>query len=428
MRQRLLFLVATTTSAIVLAFLIPLALLLRTLAEDRAINAARIEAQSLGTVAVKVTDPTQLHRIVSGQVGERNGATTSLVLADGTTVGPAVPTNDPHLVAAQHGSSVTRTLGSDRVLYVPVIGQDGTVVVRTVVPEEQLHRGVVGATATVAVLGFLLLLIAVLAADRVARRVSAPIRQVAAAADALRAGRLDTRVPERGTPEVVAMAGALNRLAGRIEQLLAAERDSVADLSHRLRTPVTALRLDAETVADAETADRLRAHVAQLERIVDAIVRDARRPTHEGVASWCDVGRVVAERVSFWSALADDQQRSLRLALPDRSLHARLEASELADVVDVLLDNAFAHTDEGVPIEVWVVQRADGMVVLSVEDAGSGLPPGDIVSRGRSGAGSTGLGLDIARRATLASGGSLELGRSRLGGALVRVLLGPADR
>ena len=133
--------------------------------------------------------------------------------------------------------------------------------------------------------------------------------------------------------------------------------------------------------------------------------------------------------MSFWSALADDQGRALRLGLPDRPLRARLDASDLADVVDVLLDNVFAHTDEGVPIEVWVVPRADGAIVL----IGRGRRARPAARRhrrpaGSSGAGSTGLGLDIVRRAALASGGSLELGRSRLGGALVRVVLGPADR
>jgi signal transduction histidine kinase len=296
--------------------------------------------------------------------------------------------------------------------------------VHTFIPNTVLHQGVYRATMTLSALGLLLLMVAVLAADRLARRVSAPIRQVAAAANALHDGMLDTRVPERGPSEVVAMARALNRLAGRIEELLAAERDSVADLSHRLRTPVTALRLDADSVLDTEVADRLRLHVAQLERTVDAIVHDARRPSRTAVASACDAGRVVQERVSFWSALAEDQGRSLRLALPAVPLRIRLDAQDLADVVDVLIDNAFAHTEEGVPIEVWVIQRTDGTVSLTVEDAGTGLPPGDIVSRGRSGAGSTGLGLDIVRRTALAAGGSMELDRSRLGGALIRVILG----
>jgi signal transduction histidine kinase len=428
-RRRLTFLVAASMSAVVLAFLAPLGMLVRTLAEDRAVNAARADADRLASLAIPVTDQAQLRRLASAYVGVHANGTTTLVLPGGRFLGPAPAANDRYLqdaITYGRNQRVPSDRGID--LYVPAIGTNGTVVVHTLIPNAVLHQGVTSATTTLAALGLLLLLVAVLAADRLARRVSAPIRLAAAAAEALHDGRLDTRVPERGPSEVVAMARALNRLAGRIEQLLAAERDSVADLSHRLRTPVTALRLDADSVLDPEVADRLRLHVAQLERTVDAIVHDARRPSRTAAASSCDIGRVVQERVSFWSALAEDQGRPLRLGLPEVPLRVRLDASDLADVVDVLIDNAFAHTDEGVAIEIWVIQRADGAIALSVEDAGTGLPPGDIVSRGQSGAGSTGLGLDIVRRAALAAGGSMELGRSRLGGALIRVIMERAEQ
>lgn len=430
MRRRLTFLVAASMSAVVLAFLAPLGLLVRTLAEDRAVNSAQQDAERLASLAIGVKgDAAQLRRLASSYVGTRqNGTTTTLILPGGQYLGTAPPANDPHIGAAINQGFNQRVPSDQGVnLYVPAIGAQETVVVYTFIPNAVLHRGVTSATATLAALGLLLLIVAVLAADRLARRVSAPIRQVAAAAEAMHDGILDGRVPEQGPSEVVAMARALNRLAGRIEQLLAAERDSVADLSHRLRTPVTALRLDADSVVDPEVADRLRLHVAQLERTVDAIVHEARRPGKTAAQSSCDIGRVVQERVSFWSALAEDQGRPLRLGLPEVPLRIRLDASDLADVVDVLIDNAFAHTEEGVAIEVWVIQRADGAVALTVEDAGTGLPPGDIVSRGQSGAGSTGLGLDIVRRAALAAGGSMELGRSRLGGALIRVILGRAE-
>jgi signal transduction histidine kinase len=303
----------------------------------------------------------------------------------------------------------------------------GGVVVRSAIPENKLHAGVWTATGIIAGLGLGLLAAAIVAADQLARRVSKPLARVAAAADAMREGDLETRVPVSGPSEVVTMATALNRLADRVGRLLASERDAVADLSHRLRTPVTALRLDTELIQEPEVAERLRGHITQLERTVDAIVHDARRPTRSDAAGSCDAAKVVRERVAFWSALAEEQERPLRTAVPeDRQLMARVNASDLADVVDVLLDNVFAHTDDGVPLEVWVVPRADGAVVLTVEDGGTGLPAGDIVSRGNSGAGSTGLGLDIARRTALASGGWLELGQSRLGGALVRVVLGGA--
>ena len=288
------------------------------------------------------------------------------------------------------------------------------------------NAGVLRRTLVIGALAIVLMAAAALAADRLARRVTEPIQEVAQAADAMREGSLDVRVTEAGMPEVVTLAKALNRLAERVGRLLSAERDAVADLSHRLRTPVTALRLDTEMITDPDVSERLRTHITQLERTVDAFVHDARRPTRADATGSCDAAKVVRERVAFWSALAEEQDRPLRTAVPERPLRAKVSANDLSDVVDVLLDNVFAHTDDGVPIEVWVVPRADGAIVLTVEDGGPGLPAGDIVSRGSSGAGSTGLGLDIARRAAMASGGWLELGQSRLGGALVRVVLGRA--
>jgi signal transduction histidine kinase len=427
-RRRLTFLVAGVTSAVVLAFLIPLGLLLRTLAEDRAIAVATTQAQTLLAVAVAAPNTATARASVAGLVGDRPVGRVSLYLPDGTVMGDRV--DDPEVKRARDRHESFIRDGTPTVLYATAVEKpDGVLVVRTEIDGDTLHQGVMRATAIVAGLGLLLLLAAVLAADRMARRITAPLQQLAAGADALRVGPLDTEVPEEGPPEVVAVAVALNRLAARVRQLLASERDGVADLSHRLRTPVTALRLDTEFVEDRDVAERLRGHVTQLERTVDAIVHGARRPSRsrQMTATSCDVGRVVAERVAFWSALAEDQGRPLRLALPDRPLRARLDASDLSDVVDVLIDNIFAHTDDAVPVEIWVVPRADGAIVLTVEDAGPGLPSIDIINRGKSNKGSTGLGLDIVRRAALASGGSLELGRSRLGGALVRLVLGRAD-
>jgi signal transduction histidine kinase len=435
------WLVAAITSAVVIAFLLPLAFLLRTLAEDRAIAAATARSQTLlavagGTFATQGADAVQ--GAISGSTGNQPVGRVSLYMfrTDPTTarvvVGPDVP--DPGVAQARDRAESSTRRGVPTVVYATSVLTRGderqVLVARTEIGDALLHQGVVRAIGIVAVLGLLVLLAAILAADRLARRITAPLHQLAEVADGMREGPLDTRVPEEGPPEVVAVAVALNRLAARVRQLLASERDAVADLSHRLRTPVTALRLDTEFVGEPDVAERLRGHVTQLERTVDAIVHDARRPSRSPqvmATPSCDAGRVVGERVAFWSALAEDQGRPLRLALPDRPLRARIDAADLADVVDVLIDNVFAHTDDGVPVEIWVVPRADGAVVLTVEDAGPGLPSVDIIDRGRSHAGSTGLGLDIVRRAALASGGSLELGRSRLGGALVRLVLGRAD-
>ena len=441
MRRRVTRLVAAITSAVVIAFLVPLAFLLRSVAEDRAVTAATARSQTLlalagGAFAEHGTNA--VPGAIRGLTGDQPVGRVSLYVvrtapsALRVVVGPDVP--DAQVVQAQSQAQSFTRRGVPTVVYATSELTRGDerlfLVARTEINGGLLHQGVDRAIGIVAVLGLLVLLAAILAADRLARRITAPLHELADVADGMREGPLDTRVPEEGPPEVVAVAVALNRLAARVRQLLASERDAVADLSHRLRTPVTALKLDTEFVGEPDVAERLRGHVTQLERTVDAIVHDARRPSRSPqvmATPSCDAGRVVGERVAFWSALAEDQGRPLRLALPDRPLRARLDAADLADVVDVLIDNVFAHTDDGVPVEIWVVPRADGAVVLTVEDAGPGLPSVDIIDRGRSNAGSTGLGLDIVRRAALASGGSLELGRSRLGGALVRLVLGRAD-
>jgi signal transduction histidine kinase len=112
--------------------------------------------------------------------------------------------------------------------------------------------------------------------------------------------------------------------------------------------------------------------------------------------------------------------------VPPGPVAAGVAAGDLAAVMDALLGNVFAHTPEGTPFTISLRPRDGGGAVLSVEDAGPGFPAGDPVARGASGGGSTGLGLDIARQAAEASGGSLAVGpRSAGAGARVVAELGP---
>jgi signal transduction histidine kinase len=105
-------------------------------------------------------------------------------------------------------------------------------------------------------------------------------------------------------------------------------------------------------------------------------------------------------------------------------LPVRVPAEDLAACVDILLENVFAHTPEGASFGVRLTPRASGGGWLIVADDGPGFADRDPVSRGASGGGSTGLGLDIARRIAESSGGSLTIGRSPRGGAAVTLTLG----
>jgi signal transduction histidine kinase len=129
--------------------------------------------------------------------------------------------------------------------------------------------------------------------------------------------------------------------------------------------------------------------------------------------------------VAFWSALAEDQGRRYELALPSGPCEVGVPPEELAAVLDALLGNVLSHTPEGCRFTVSVAPRASGGGRLVIEDEGPGIPDASVVARGASGAGSTGLGLDIVRRAAEASGGSAAVGHRPGGGARVTVDLGP---
>jgi len=103
-----------------------------------------------------------------------------------------------------------------------------------------------------------------------------------------------------------------------------------------------------------------------------------------------------------------------------------VSGEDLAACADVLLENVFAHTPEGAAFSVRVTHRAGGGAWVVVSDAGPGFGDPDAARRGRSSVGSTGLGLDIARRIAEASGGSLTVGPSASGGGAVTVGFGPS--
>ncbi|MCA1845232.1 MAG: HAMP domain-containing histidine kinase, partial [Actinobacteria bacterium] len=221
---------------------------------------------------------------------------------------------------------------------------------------------------------------------------------------------------------------AFNRLGDRVGELLEAERELVADLSHRLRTPLTVLRLDAEGLENPAESRRLADDVDELERAVTGVIRQARKPVREDliVPAETDAAKVAQDRLAFWAPLAEDQERPFEFVTVidgedernSRSTTVAVAADELEAAVDALLGNVFAHTPEGTAFRVEVRSLSDGGISLAVEDSGAGLSP-DLVERGVSGAGGTGLGLDIARRTAEAHGGVFRIGRSAAGGARI---------
>jgi signal transduction histidine kinase len=421
-RRQVVLLVAATTLLVLLSFLVPLTVLLRTLASDRAMADASREAQGIAAL-VAVTEPDQLEAAVT-VVNQRGSRRVGVLLPSGQRVGAADQGSADELSLAKEGRSFTASVPHGRQVYVPVDTGAGRAVVWAFVPESLLHKGVAAATTVTITLGAGLLLITVVLADRLARGTVRPVRAMGATALALGHGDLSARAPVEGPREVREVGHALNLLAQRIGELLNAEREVVADLSHRLRTPLTALRLDLETVSDPELRQRLADDVNEVQRHLDSLIHEARRQVRTGVQVTCDAGEVVRERTTFWGVLFEDQERPLTVEVSAGPHLVRLSAEDLGAAVDALLQNALVHTPGGAAVDVRVAQGADGRSVVTVADTGPGIPL-EATARGHSTVGSTGLGLDIARRTAEASGGRLVLGTRPGGGAEITLELGP---
>jgi HAMP domain-containing protein len=249
-RRRIFWLVIATTSVVVVSFVVPLCLLVRTIAQDRAMAAADQEARSVAILVTRVRDQQQLTEVVEG-LDPRGVARTGVLTPDGAVVGPLdVPPTDSEVRRAVDGEAFTVVDDAGGRVLLPVVTSEGTAVVRASVTPADLRRGVTTAWLGLIGLGAVLLALSAAVASRLGRRISEPLYDVAGVAHRLREGDLGARAEARGTEETVELAQALNGLAERTTELLAEERLAVADLSHRLRTPVTALRLDAEAVPE----------------------------------------------------------------------------------------------------------------------------------------------------------------------------------
>ncbi|BCJ51013.1 two-component sensor histidine kinase [Actinoplanes sp. NBRC 14428] len=414
MRRRLTLLVAATTCLVLIAFLVPLALLVRQVAEDRAVSRAHGVVQTI--VPLIGTEPDRLELAVEGQP-----LPVSVFPPAGEVIGEEARRTPAVTLAAARRESFAVATDEGREIVVPVVSAGGVYVVRTVVPDEELNRGVTRSWLVLAGLGAALVLLGLVVADRLARNLVAPIADLSAVSHRLARAELSARAAPAGPREIREVATALNHLAGRIQDLLREEREQVADLSHRLRTPLTALRLEAESLRDPAEADRIAAAADGVQRAVTAVIEQARR--RGGERRSCDAAAVVRDRVAFWSVLAEDTDRRVRRELPPGPLPVPIPADELAAALDALLGNVFAHTPDGTAFGVTLAPRPGGGAVLTVDDDGPGFPP-DALRRGASGSGSTGLGLDIARRAAEAAGGALHAGAAPGGGASVRLELG----
>ena len=190
-----------------------------------------------------------------------------------------------------------------------------------------------------------------------ARTMTNPLQRLRQSAVSLGRGELSTRVGEGPGPrEVQDLAGSFDAMAGRLERLVASQRDFAADASHQLRTPLAALRLRLENLRDGDGADGRRdidaalVEVERLSGIIDGLLVLARAESTEPPLDEIAVGEVVADRVAAHEALAVRQGVTLS---PDAEPVSALAVPGAVDqMLDNLIDNAVKASPRGSTVTV----------------------------------------------------------------------------
>jgi signal transduction histidine kinase len=352
----------------------------------------------------------------------------------------------PEIAEALGGqvSSGTRrsdTLDTD-LLYVAVpVASGGEVhgAVRLTYPTTEVDQRVQRVWLTLGGVAAVSLLAAGVIAVALARSVTRPLRELQAAATALGGGDLSAHAPDdHGPPEVRTLARAFNDTSRRLEELIGAQDAFVADASHQLRTPLTALRLRLENLeADAEppVSTELAAALEEsdrMSRLVDGLLALARadKVTASATAVAIDLGATLVERRDIWLPVAEERGVDL-VVEPGPPLRGLATPDRVSQVLDNLIDNALEVSPAGSAIRLSVVATPTGPAV-HVADQGPGMTADqherafDRFWQGPEGTGSSGLGLAIVQKLVQADGGHVELRAAPGGGLDAVVQLPPA--
>jgi signal transduction histidine kinase len=423
-RQREAFAVALERDAVVLATVYEDAL-----QGDTPIDPGPADAYSDRTGArVVVTD-------VSG----------TTVIDTGTTAGRSF-TSRPEIVTALSGARFSgtrysKTLGSD--LYITAVpvasGPDILGAVRITVLNDDVEARVHEMWATLGIVVLVALVATAVVALAVAHSITRPIAELEDAAARISAGDLSARSPVGDAPpELAELASTFNQMAARLELLVESQRAFIADASHQLRTPLTALRLGLENLearADEDDVVEIGEIVFEVERLsgmVDQLLELSRTGTATVVT--VDAADVACRRVGLWQAVADERSISLGCegAVAD-VCPAVVVAGALEQMLDNLIDNAIRYSPDGGAVNVTVTPDSGGFCTVTVADAGPGVSGNDLPKlfdrfwRGDSDQPGSGLGLAIVAHLAGRSGGSVAAGPSENGGLAVSIRLRSGD-
>jgi len=247
-----------------------------------------------------------------------------------------------------------------------------------------------------------------------ARRLSAPLVELARSAERLGSGDSRQQFRRHGLEEIDRVVEVLERSSARVAAMLAAERQFASDASHQLRTPLTALSMRLEEILNTEDPETVReearislGQVERLSAVVDHLLATARQ-TRSASARPLPVDDVVRQQIEEWRPAYTAAGRKVQVA-GTPGLRGCATSGGLGQVLATLLENSLAHGAGTTTVRTRATRRS---VVIEVSDEGPGVPEelrAHVFERAVSGHSGTGLGLSLARDLAEADGGRLEL-------------------
>jgi signal transduction histidine kinase len=452
--RRLLFSYLGIALLILIVLEVPMGVLAQRFERTLAASQAEREANGIAALAgedVERAQTTNLRTLLGG-FQARTGGELLVVRPGGTVVAASSPDADNDAVTdwkrivgkARAGQTVS-AFRSD----------EGSPVAVAAVPIDAANRSlgalVLGAPANLtehrihqiwlalAAFAVLALCITAVVGVLLARSMARPLARLESAVGRLGHGDLSVRARgDEGPPEIRSLADQFNQMAGRLDELVAAQKRFVAEASHQLRSPLTALRLrleNLEATTPDDAADSIAAasqEVQRLSRIVDGLLTLGRAGQDQPEPEEIVLGEVMTQRSYAWSALAGE--RNVELTMSPAPLAAcRLVPGDLDQILDNLLANALEVSPVGGRICV-AVNGDTGQVELHVTDQGPGMNAEDRArafdrfwqAPGRP-SGHSGLGLAIVRQLAARNGMMVELRDAPTGGLDAVITLPRAD-